>query len=146
MQGENDTDTPQQRQIVENCLEVAQAWSMGQLPLLEARSLTGDGYIRAKVTARARRYPAFAASWQQFLDALVEYAQGDCDFGGYTHSGMWITKQQVVDHGGWIERESDSETGEVMCRVHFAPVDVDSPPRMDKIHGERPAGMAEWFE
>lgn len=141
-----ETDTPQQRQIVENCVEVAHAWKQGQIPLLQARDLMGDGYIRAKVTARAIKSPEHGAVWQEFLDALVLYDQGDCNFGGYTAGDVWIDKRQAVEAGGWIERETDDVTGEYTCRVRFPKIDLEAPPRMDKAHGERPAGMAEWFE
>lgn len=151
MGGRQDNDTPKQRQLVTELLDVAVAWHKGELPLASAKDLTGDGWLRNQVSRRMTGDSEQALIWQAFITELDLSATSNCENGGYYQlqngSRIWLDKLQVATSGGTVQSVFDPDSGEEVCVATFPRVNVSAPPpKREKGEASTSPMMAEWYE
>lgn len=146
-----DNDTPKQRQLTADLIEVAMAWHRGELPLASAKELTGDGWLRNQVSRRMTGEHEEAVVWRAFIVELDLAGTANCENGGYyplqDGSRIWLDKLQVAASGGKVVEVYDPDSGEMVCLAEFPHVNLNAPPpRREKGDATTSPMMAEWYE
>lgn len=109
-----------QRQLIAEFWEVVGAWSAGQLTVEQAKSLTGDGWLRAQCLFHTSMDHPLWIDAMRLLDHVIATEDGPQFF---TAHG-WFSLKDIQESGGRIYEEWDSATGEKREYVQF-PVGVD---------------------
>lgn len=150
MVSRHDNDTPKQRQLIAESVEVAMAWYRGELPLNAAKELTGDGWLRNQVSRRMIGDTEEAVAWRSFIVEIDAENNANCENGGFyeLQSGkrIWLSKLQIVSLNGKVESVFDPETGEEVCVSVFPRVNLAAPPKREQGNPTASPMMAEWYE
>jgi len=113
-----DNLTTKQKSVIDAFFQVVDAWKAGELPIQEAKELTGDGWLRAQVIMNTPPNHDKYLTAMEFFDALIDLQDGI-----RTTSG-WISQAEIKEQGGREQKRYNHATGEIYDVIQF-PYGVD---------------------
>lgn len=141
--------TDKQKALIDEFKQIAGEWHAERMPLRDAISLTGDGWLRNQITRRITQDDPAYTIWHEFLEAILLDANGMCQLGVQTPQGF-VRRIDIEDAGGQIVQQYDQATGEIICTMLFPRVvdnnDARRSSRFLAEGGYTPATLADWEE
>lgn len=134
-----------QKEIIDECVEVAMAWRDGKMPLHEAKRLTIGPGVRHQVSRRILDGDDRHAAWHAFLQAIIDDEADRCETGVASPFGF-IRRDEIEAQGGQLRRVTNRDTGEIECRAVFPKINLKRMPvrKVGEIAAVNP--MAGWDE